>query len=57
MRKSIDEVIAHRLVAEWLRRQPAADGEMRIAQHEHFRFPARLFPPAKLRQTRREDAP
>ena len=53
--KPIDEMLAHRVVAEWLCPDPVAGREMRVADEEHFDLGARLVEPAELGQACRQE--
>ncbi|MNY82454.1 hypothetical protein D3C86_2245590 [compost metagenome] len=44
-----------RCVAEWLHRDPMADGEMRVCDEKQLGLRTGLFEPAELGQARRQE--
>ena len=52
---AINEMLKRRSVAEWLRRGPVADCEIRVADEEQFDLRARLVEPAELRKACRQE--
>src|SRR5262245_37281477 len=54
--KTVDEMIAHGVVAQRLRRYPMTDGEMRVGDEEEFDLCMRLFGPSRLGEAGGQEA-